>query len=148
MVPATGGRTRSRRMIYGRPRHGAFPVPGEFLEDTSTVRAAYRALEDGDLRTLVGYLDPKVEWIHPAATRLAFDGLVSGVPAVLRFAFRRSEDGEGPRASAATYLEIADGVLLVGRFAAGPDAEVAWTPFLHECFVREGRIFRIREYPA
>ena len=135
-------------MISGRPRHGAFPVPGEFLEDTATVRAAYRALEAGDSRTLVRYLDPKVEWVHPAATRLAFDGLVRGVPSVLRFAFRRTEDGDGPRASADTFLEIGDGVLVVGRFATGPDAESTSTPFLQECSVREGRIFRIREYPA
>ena len=135
-------------MISGRPRHGAFPVPGEFLEDTATVRAAYRALEDGDLRTLVRYLDPEVEWVHPAATRLPFDGLVRGMPSVLRFAFRRREDGDGPRASAGTYLEFGDGVLVAGRFAADPGTEAAETPFLQECFVREGRIFRIRECPA
>lgn len=135
-------------MISGRPRHGAFPVPGEFLEDTATVRAAYRALEAGDLEALARHLDPKVEWVHPAATRLAFDGLVRGLPSVLRFAFRRTEDGDGPRASADTFLEIGDGVLVVGRFTAGPDAGGAGAPFLQECSVRDGRIFRIREYPA
>lgn len=127
-------------MISGRPRHGTVPVPGEFLEDAATVRAAYRALETGDTRTLERYLDPRVEWIHPAATRLAFDGMVRGLPSVLRSAFRRSEDGSGPRASADTFIELGDGVLVVGRFAEAP--------FLHECSVRNGRISRIREYPA
>lgn len=132
-------------MISGRPRHGTFPVPGEFLEDAATVRAAYRALEAGDVRTLGRYLDPRVEWVHPAATRLPFDGLVRGLPSVLRFAFRRSEDGGGPRASADTFMELGDGVLVVGRFAAEQGAEA---PFLHECSVKNGRIYRIREYPA
>lgn len=127
-------------MISGRPRHGTFPVPGEFLEDAATVRAAYGALEAGDTRTLGRHMDPRVEWVHPAATHLAFDGVVRGLPAVLRSAFRRSEDGSGPPASADTFIELGDGVLVVGRFAAAP--------FLHECSVRNGRISRIREYPA
>ena len=135
-------------MISGRPRHGTFPVPGEFQEDTATVRAAYSALVAGDARTLARYLDPRVEWVHPAATRLPFDGLVRGRPSVLRSAFRRSEDGDGPGASADTYLELGDGVLVVGRFAAEVGAEGSEAPFLHECFVRGGRIYRIREYPA
>lgn len=127
-------------MISGRPRHGTFPVPGELLEDAATVRAAYRALEVGEVRTLGRYMDPRVEWVHPAATRLPFDGTVRGRAAVLRSAFHRSEDGSGPRASANTFIELGDGVLVVGRFAE--------TPFLHECSVRNGRISRIREYPA
>jgi ketosteroid isomerase-like protein len=135
-------------MISGRPRHGTFPVPGEFQEDTATVRAAYSALEAGDARTLARYLDPRVEWVHPAATRLPFDGLVRGLPSVLRSAFRRTEDGEGPRTSADTYLELGDGVLVVGRFSAEVGAEGSEAPFLHECSVRGGRIYRIREYPA
>jgi len=135
-------------VISGRPRHNTFPVPGEFREDAATVRAAYRALESGDVRALARYLDPGVEWIHPAATRLPFDGLVRGLPAVLRSAFRRSDDGTGPRASADTFLELGDGVLVVGRFAVAHAAEGAEAPFLHECSVRDGRILRIREYPA
>lgn len=135
-------------MISGRPRHGTFPVPGEFQEDTVTVRAAYGALEAGDARTLARYLDPRVEWVHPAATRLPFDGIVRGLPAVLRSAFRRSDDGGGPGASAGTFIELGDGVLVVGRFAVEHGAEGAEAPFLHECSVRNGRISRIREYPA
>lgn len=135
-------------MIDGRPRHGTFPVPGEFLDDAEAVRAAYRALEAGDVRTLSLYLDPQVEWVHPAATHLPFDGVLRGLPSVLRAAFRRNEDGGGPRTSADTFLEIGDGVLVVGRFAGGHGTEEAEAPFLHECSVRDGRIFRIREYPA
>lgn len=135
-------------MIEGRPRRGAAPVPGEFLEDAATVRAAYRALEAGDVRTLGRHLDPQVAWVHPAATRLPFDGVLRGLPSVLRSAFRRNEGGGGPRVFADTFLELGDGVLVVGRFAGGPGAEVAEAPFLHECSVRDGRIFRIREYPA
>ncbi|HEV2092790.1 MAG TPA: nuclear transport factor 2 family protein [Rubrobacter sp.] len=135
-------------MIYDRPRHGSFPVPGEFMEDAETVRAAYRALEAGDVRTLTRYLDPQVAWVHPAVARLPFDGLVRGLPAVLRSAFRREKDGGGPRASAGTLLELGDSVLVVGRFAERHGTEEFEVPFMHECFVRDGRIFRIREYPA
>ena len=131
-------------MISGRPRQGGAPAAGELAEDITTVRAAYRALEAGDEKTLMDHLDPNVLWVHPAVTRLPFDGTVRGVPAVLRAAFRRDEDSCGPRISADTFLEIGDGVLLAGRFLREDGAE----PFLHECSVRGGRIERIREYPA
>lgn len=134
-------------MISGQPRHGTFPVPGEFLDDIGTVRAAYRALEGGDVQALARHLDPQVEWVHPAVARLPFDGLLRGLPSVLRSAFRRGEDGSGPRVFADTFLELGDGVLVVGRFAED-ETEEAGAPFLHECFVKNGGIFRIREYPA
>ncbi len=135
-------------MILGRPTHGGPPVPGEFLEDTATVRAAYLALQDDDARAVARYVDPQVEWVHPAVTRLPFDGVFRGLPSVLRAAFRRNDDGSGPRIFADTFLELGDGVLVVGRFVAGEDAEEAVAPFLHECSVRGGRVVRIREYPA
>ena len=133
-------------MISGRPRQGGLPAAGELAEDVTTVRAAYRALEAGDERSLKRYLDPQVEWVHPAVTRLPFDGVLRGLPAVLRAAFRRDEEGNGPRVSADTFLEIGDGVLVAGRFLE--DGENGGAPFLHECSVRDGRIERIREYPA
>jgi len=135
-------------MMLGRPTHGDPPVPGEFLEDAATVRAAYRALEDGDGPAVARHVDPRVEWVHPAVVRLPFDGVLRGLPSVLRAAFRRNEDGSGPRISADSFLELGDGVLVVGRFAVGEDTEEAEAPFLHECSVRGGRIVRIREYPA
>ncbi len=133
-------------MISGRPRQGGLPAAGELAEDVTTVRAAYQALEAGDEEALTYYLDPQVEWVHPAVTRLPFDGVRRGLPAVLQAAFRRDEDGNGPRVSADSFLEIGDGVLVAGRFFRDSVKEGA--PFLHECSVRGGRIERIREYPA
>ena len=133
-------------MISGRPRQGGLPAAGELAEDVTTVRAAYQALEAGDEEALAHYLDPQVEWVHPAVTRLPFDGVLRGMPAVLRAAFRRDEDDKGPRVSADSFLEIGDGVLVAGRFFR--DSVKEGEPFLHECSVRGGRIERIREYPA
>ena len=93
-------------------------------------------------------MDPQVEWVDPAVTRLPFDGVLTGPPSVLRAAFRRDEHGDGPRVFADTFLEMGDGVLVVGRFSGGEDAGPHEVPFLHECSVRAGRIIRIREYPA
>lgn len=135
-------------MIVGRPRRNGLPDAGELAEDATTVRAAYRALEDDDPRTAARYLDPRVEWVHPAVVRLPFDGLLEGLPTVLRAAFRRDEDGDGPRVFADTFLEMGDGVLVVGRFAEGEGPDRIETPFLHECSVRSGKVVRIREYPA
>ncbi len=135
-------------MILDSRTPGEPPVPGEFLGDTATVRAAYRALEDGDTEAVARYVDPQLEWIHPAVTRLPFDGVIRGLPSVLRAAFRRDYDGSGPRCSADTFLELGDGVLVVGRFAVSRSSEQAGAPFLHECSVKDGRICRIREYPA
>ena len=133
-------------MISGRPRQGRLPAACELAEDVTTVRAAYKVLEVGDEEALTRYLDPQVEWVHPAVTRLPFDGVLRGPPAVLRAAFRRGEDGTGPRVSADTFLEIGDGVLVAGRFLR--DGVKEGEPFLYECSVRGGRIERIREYPA
>jgi len=131
-------------MISGRPRQGGLPAAGELAEDATTVRAAYRALETGDEQALTRYLDPRVAWVHPAVTRLPFDGVLRGLPSVLRAAFRRDEDGCGPRISADTFLEFGDGVLVAGRFLGEDGGE----PFLHECSVRGGKVIGIREYPA
>ena len=90
-------------------------------------------------------MDPGIEWVHPAATQLPFDGTVRGLAAVVRAAFRKNEDGSGPRVSADTFLEFGDGVLVAGRFIGDHGME---DPFLHECSVRAGRIEQIREYPA
>ena len=135
-------------MIVGRPRRDGLPAAGELVEDATTVRAAYRALEEDNPRTAARYLDPRVEWVHPAVVHLPFDGVLKGRPPVLRAAFRRDEDGDGPRVFADTFLEMGDGVLVVGRFAEGEGPDRTETPFLHECSVRSGTIFRIREYPA
>ena len=93
-------------------------------------------------------MDPRVEWVDPAVTRLPFDGVLRGLPSVLRAAIRRNEDGGGPRVFADTFLEMGDGVLVVGRFAGDEDAGGTEAAFLHECSVRAGRVIRIREYPA
>jgi ketosteroid isomerase-like protein len=133
-------------VISGRPRRGGLPAAGELAEDITTVRAAYRALESGDEQALTRYLYPQIEWVHPAVTSLPFDGVIRGLPSVLRSAFRRDEHGTGPHVSADTFLEIGDGVLVAGRFFRNGEEDAA--PFLHECSVRGGRIERIREYPA
>ena len=135
-------------MIVGRPRRNGLPAAGELVEDATTVRAAYQALEEDDPRKAARYLDPRVEWVHPAVVRLPFDGVLRGLSSVLRAAFRRDEHGDGPRVFADTFLEMGDGVLVVGRFAEGEGPDRIERPFLHECSVRSGAIFRIREYPA
>jgi ketosteroid isomerase-like protein len=112
------------------------------------VRAVYRALEAGDPQEAARHMDPQVEWVDPAVTRLPFDGVLRGLPCVLRAAFRRAEDGDGPRVFADTFLEMGDGVLVVGRYSGGEDTDGSEEPFLHECSVRAGRVIRIREYPA
>lgn len=122
-----------------------FPA-AEPTEDAAVVRAMYGALQEGDVTALARYAAPEIEWIHPMVTRLPFDGTRPGVTAVLRSAFRQDADGKGPRVSAETLLEFGDGVLVAGRLLGQTDGSCE-TPFLHECFVRGGRVIRIREYP-
>lgn len=129
---------------------GVPPTSGEGSEDATVVRAMYRALVDSNDTVFARYLDSQVEWIHPMVARLPFNGTRRGLPAVVRHAFRRSADGAAPRISAETFLEFGDGVLVVGRFLGWGEAEreEVEEPFVHECFVRGGRVIRIREYPA
>jgi len=122
----------------------------EATEDATVVRAMYRALEEGNAPALARYADPAIEWMHPMVTRLPFDETRHGLTAVLHSAFRHEADGTGPRVSAETFLELGDGVLVIGRLLGQGRAEDEPddTPFLHECFVRGGRVIQIREYPA
>ncbi len=134
----------------GRPEGVGPPVTGEATQCAAVVRAMYDSLEANDEQALVDCADERIEWVHPMVTRLAFDGVQHGLPAVLRNAFRRAADGGRPRVSADTFLEFGDGVLVVGRFlrSGETEGEQIEEPFLHECFVRGGRVVRIREYPA
>jgi len=104
----------------------------------------YRALEEGDVPAFTRHTDPRISWVHPMVARLPFDGTRRGLQTVVRAAFRRDVDGTGPAVSAETFLEFGDGVLVAGRFLDGSTEE----PFLHECFVRGGKVVLIREYPA
>ena len=131
-------------MILGGPRREGAPSSGEVSEDADVVRAMYQALEERDAPALALRTDPQITWVHPLVARLPFDGTRRGLQTVLRAAFRRDEDGTGPEVSAETFLEFGDGVLVAGRFLGGPVEE----PFLHECFVRGGKVVLIREYPA
>lgn len=133
-----------------RSSDGASPSVGERSEDADAVRAVYGALGEGDASIFTRCVDPQVEWIHPMVSRLPFDGVQRGLPAVLRHAFRRDAEGAGPRVSAETFLEFGDGVLVVGRFLGqdGAEGEEIEEPFVHECFVRGGRVVSVREYPA
>lgn len=125
-------------------------LAAEAAEDAAVVRAMYRAIEEGNVPALARYADPEIEWMHPVVTRLPFDGTRRGLTAVLESAFRRDAEGMGPRVSAETFLELGDGVLVVGRLLGRGrvEDESNEAPFLHECFVRGGRVVRIREYPA
>lgn len=126
-------------------RSGGAPA-AETAEDTTVVRAMYRALERGETSDLALYADPGISWVHPMVARLPFDGTKRGLPAVLQNAFQRDASGTGPRVSAETFLELGDGVLVAGRLTEkGTSNE---KPFLHECTVRGGRIVLLREYPA
>jgi len=122
------------------------PVAGELAGDTAVVRAAYRAVSEEDAAALDRLVDPGVVWVHPMTARLPFDGTSCGLAAVLSGCFRR-RDGGGPPFVAETFVELGDGVLVAGRFFEGERADVE-RPFLHECYVRNGRIFLIRGYPA
>ncbi len=133
-------------MISGSPRRSGLPAAGELAEDVTTVRAAYRALEARDEQALSRYVDPRVVWVHPMVTRFPFDGTLRGLPHVLRAAFRRNERGTTACLCADTFLEMGDGVLVAGRFLG--DGGKTDEPFLHECHVRDGRIFCVRGYPA
>ena len=128
-------------------RNEGFPA-AEAAEDAAVVRAMYKALEEGDVSAVARYADPAIEWVHPMVARLPFDGMQRGLTAVLRNAFRQGVDGLCPRLCAGTFLEFGDGVLVAGRFLGGRGAqgEPAEEPFLQECFVRGGKVIRIREY--
>lgn len=134
----------------GRPDGIGPPAAGEATEYAAVVHAMYDSLEANDEQALADCVDERIEWVHPMVTRLTFDGVQHGLPAVLRNAFRRAADGGGPRVSADTFLEFGDGVLVIGRFlrSGDTDGEQTEEPFLHECFIRGGRVVRIREYPA
>lgn len=113
------------------------------MEDATVVRALYRGIEEEDVPALAirrpgGRVDTPDGHAPPLRRHAA---RLAGRPA-RRVSPRRG--GDGPRVSAETFLKFGDGVLVVGRFISAAGTE----PFLHECFVRGGKVIRIREYPA
>lgn len=137
-------RRANRAKNPDRLSRGGTPPPGELSEDTDVVRAMYRALEAGDYGALVRTVDEEIVWVDPLVSRLPFDGTRRGLPAVLQAAFGGGERGGGMRVSAATFLEMGDGVLVAGRLLKGTEEKA----FLHECSARNGKVFLIRGYPA
>ena len=128
-------------------REGGPGGGGSFAEGPSgaagVVRCAYRAVEEGDVLALARCLDARVGWVDPMVSRLPFDGLSRGLSALLRGAFRCGPDGKGPRVEAGVFLELGDGVLVMGRLLSTGGEE----PFVHECSVRGGRVVLVRGYP-
>ncbi len=136
-------------MILRLPGGEGSPIgAGEVSEDAAVVRAMYRALEEGDTPSLARYADPRIQWVHPMVARLPFDGTRRGLPTVLRAAFRRGTDGAA--CLRADLPGVWRRVLVVGRFLGDREAEgePVEEPFLHECFVRGGKVVLICEYPA
>ena len=75
-------------------------------------------------------------------------GLRRSLTAVLQSVFRREADGA--MGASGDLSGVGNGVLVVGRllYRGRVKDESNEVPFLHEDFVRDGKIVRIREYLA
>lgn len=116
-----------------------------------TVRAMYEAFNRGELVSALPFLAPSVTFAEPPLSGLPCSGFHSGPRSVTAALFRHEKElWEDFRATVEALVDTGESVLVLGCFQAKGAAtgEPLRAPFVHECFLRGGRISAIRSYPS
>ena len=111
------------------------------------VRHLYDAFASGDIPALLANFDPQMEWV--AAEGAPYPGTFLGPNDILTNLFARlSSEWDGFRAQPAEVLDAGEHVVVLGRYfgtykETGRSMSAA---FAHVWTVRDGRVFRLRQY--
>lgn len=120
-------------------------------DETKTVRAMYEAFNRGEIVSALPFLAPSITFAEPPLSGLPCSGFHSGPRSVTAALFRHERElWEDFRAIPETLVDTGESVLVLGCFHATGRAtgEPLRAPFVHECFVRGGRISAISSYPG
>ncbi len=112
------------------------------------MRRGYEAFNRSDIDTVLGILDPDIEWHEPEVEGLPFAGTHRGHEQVVRNVFQSAvEHWDDFQVVPETYLD-ADDVVVLGRFRGRGkvSGEPLDAPFAHIWELREGKVARGRDY--
>lgn len=118
--------------------------------EAKTVRTMYEAFNRKELDAALPLLAPSVTLAEPPVSGLPCSGFHSGPCSVTAALFRHERElWEDFRATVETLVDTGESILVLGCFTATGKAtgEPLRSPFVHECFLRGGRISAIRSYP-
>lgn len=120
----------------------------EIASSRAVVEAAYRAFAIRDVDTLLGLLDPDVEWGEPDNPLIPSAGTRHGISGVVDW-LRIGKATESILAlEPQRFLVDGDTVAVIGRTTvlAVPTGRRYETEFIHLVELRAGRIVRFREF--
>jgi ketosteroid isomerase-like protein len=112
-------------------------------ENEALVRGSLKAMERGDLETIVALSDPDVEFVNPPTavepgTRRGHDGLRLGLGGML-------EAFEGLQIEPQRIVDLGERVVVTGRFSGrgrGSGAQFEPQPFGFLVTLRDGKMIR------
>lgn len=115
------------------------------------VRAVYEAFNRDGPSAAEALLHPAVTFSEPPVSRVPYAGFHSGPCSVVVAVFRHEPELWADfKAVPEAFLCTGESVLVLGAFR-GTGRETGQplrAPFVHECFLREGKVARIQSYPA
>ena len=111
------------------------------------VQEMYSAFNDGDVETVLGHMDPDVEWIEPEGSRYA--GTHRGPEAVTKNVFASvTEDIEAFAALPKRFIDGGDTIVVLGtdRGTVRSSGESVEIPFAHVCDFRDEQLIKFVDY--
>lgn len=115
--------------------------------NVETVEEMYAAFNEGDLETVVGRMDPDIEWIEPEGS--PYSGTHRGPEAVVENVFKRvMEEIEDFEVATERFIDGEDTIVVVGtaRGTAMASGKPLNVPLAHVCDLADGRMTRFVDY--
>jgi len=119
------------------------------IENVNVVREAYAAFGRGDMPTVLGLLEPEVEWIESDLPEIPTHGTFRGPQAVLTGVFATVPEYWTEFAlTPEQFLDAGDHVVVMGRLRATAKAtgRNMDAPFAHVFELRRGKVARMVNY--
>jgi uncharacterized protein len=117
------------------------------MSNSETIRGLYQAFARGDVPSVLGMLDPQIEWTE--AEGFPYGGTFIGQQAILNNVFMKlGTEWDGFKAEPEDFIEAGDRVVSLGAYsgtykATGKSMRV---PFAHVWTLRDGRPVKFVQY--
>jgi hypothetical protein len=118
-------------------------------ENVNILRQGYEAFNRGDIDTVMGIMDPNIEWQEPDVEGLPARGTHHGPEAVANNVFGSVvENWDDFQAVPEEFLDAGERVVVLGRFQGRGKATGGTldAPFAHVWTLRDGKLVHFRNY--
>ncbi len=119
-------------------------------DNVNISRQGYEAFNRGDIDTVLGLMNPEIEWQEPDVEGLPVRGTHHGPEAVANNVFGTVvETWEDFRVVPEEFLDAGERVVVLGRFQGRGKASgrTLDAPFAHVWTLRDGKLVHFRNYP-